>query len=161
GYKTLLIDCDFRNPALHRLFELPLEPGFCELLRDEATLDEVKRPASVTGLTFVSAGQLDPAALRLLARSRGQDIFNQLRSEFEFVIVDSSPLLPVADGLLVAQLVDGALLSLLCDVSRLPRVYEACSRLTSLGVTILGAVVNGTVDNLSDYDKRYVYSTPN
>jgi capsular exopolysaccharide synthesis family protein len=159
GYKTLLIDCDFRNPDLHRLFDQPLEPGFCELLRDECTLADVQRPSSVTGLTLISAGRLDPTALRLLARSRGEDIFNQLRGEFEFIIVDSSPLLPVADGLLVAQLVDGALLSLLCDVSRLPRVYEACSRLTSLGVTVLGAVVNGTVDNFSDYDKRYIYTS--
>src|SRR5262249_20891137 len=149
------------NPALHRLFELPLEPGFCELLRDECSLAEVERPASVSGLTFISAGRLDPAALRLLGRDRGPEIFKRLRSEYEFIIVDSSPLLPVADGLLVAKQVDGVLLSLLCDVSRLPRVYEACTRLTSLGVTVLGAVVNGTANNFSDYDKRYVYSTPN
>jgi capsular exopolysaccharide synthesis family protein len=159
GYKTLLIDCDFRNPTLHRLFEQPLGPGFCELLRDECALAEVQRPCSVSGLTFMSAGQLDQAALGLLARTRGKDIFNKLRSKFEFIIVDSSPLLPVADGLLVAQLVDGALLSLLRDVSRLPRVYQACSRLTSLGVTVLGAVVNGTVDDVFDYNSRYVYTT--
>jgi capsular exopolysaccharide synthesis family protein len=158
GYKTLLIDCDFRNPALHQLFEQPLQPGFCELLRDECNLAEAQRPSSVNGLTFISAGRIDQAALRLLARARGHELFQQFRSDFEFIIVDSSPLLPVPDGLLVAQLVDGVLISLMCDVSRLPRVYEACSRLSSLGVTVLGAVVNGTANNFSDYDKRYGYA---
>jgi capsular exopolysaccharide synthesis family protein len=158
GYKTLLIDCDFRNPALHQLFEQPLQPGFCELLRDECSLAEAQRPSSVNGLTFISAGRLDQGALRLLARARGHELFQQFRSDFEFIIVDSSPLLPVPDGLLVAQLVDGVLISLMCDVSRLPRVYDACSKLTSLGVTVLGAVVNGTANNFSDYNNRYGYA---
>jgi capsular exopolysaccharide synthesis family protein len=157
GYKTLLIDCDLRHPALHQLFEQALEPGFCELLRGECTLGQVLRPTSVAGLSFISAGRLDPEALRLLAQARGRDVLNKLRNDFEFVIVDSSPLLPVADALLVAQLVDGALLSLLCDVSRLPRVHEACARLASLGVTMLGAVVNGTVDHSADYSQNYYY----
>jgi Mrp family chromosome partitioning ATPase len=94
-----------------------------------------------------------------LAQRRGRDLLDQLRTEFEFVVVDSSPILPVADALLVAQLVDGALLSVLCDISRLPRVHDAYARLTTLGVNVLGAVVNGAADDHSDYGYGKYYTS--
>jgi polysaccharide biosynthesis transport protein len=66
-------------------------------------------------------------------------------------VVDSSPVLPVADSLMVAQQVDGVLFAILREVSRLPKVHEAYQKLVVLGVRMLGAVVNGTSGDIYGY----------
>lgn len=158
GRKTLLVDCDLRNPAAHRLFELPQAPGFSELLRGEAQVADVIRPTPAENLWLVPAGRCDAEALAILAQDGAQKLFDELRPQFDFILVDSSPVLPVADSLLLAQHVDGVLFSLLREVSRLPKVYAAYQRLAMLGVPMLGAVVNGTQADRYGYGRNYVFS---
>lgn len=144
GHRTLLVDADLRSPAVHALFDLPLGPGLCELLRGEASLDMALRPTPAPGLTLLSAGQWDAGAMQALAQGAAQDVFARLKEQYDYVIVDTSPILAVADALQIGRHVDGVLLSILRDVSRLPAVYAAYQRLTMLGIRTLGAVVSGT-----------------
>jgi capsular exopolysaccharide synthesis family protein len=141
---TLLIDCDLRNPSLHRLFDLPRQPGFSEVLRDEAPLAQAVQATHVANLSVMSAGRCDTEALQELAQDRLGTIFQQLKDQFEFIIVDSAPALPVVDSLLVGQHMDGLLLSVMHEVSSLPKVYAAYQRMELLGLRILGAVMSGT-----------------
>jgi capsular exopolysaccharide synthesis family protein len=159
GRKTVLVDCDLRKPSLHQVFELPVEKGFCELLRGEADLDEVTQPTTVDGLQVVGGGNCDALALALLARGGTSEIFAQLREQFDFVVVDSSPVLPVNDSLLVAQQADGVLFSVLRDVSRLELIEAACERLSVLSVPILGAVMTGTI-RTETYGRGHYYLAP-
>jgi Mrp family chromosome partitioning ATPase len=85
-------------------------------------------------------------------------IFDEIRPQFDFIIVDSSPVLPVADSLVLAQHVDGVLFSLLREVSRMHKVYAAYQRLAMLGVPMLGAVVNGTLEDAYHYGHSYGYT---
>jgi capsular exopolysaccharide synthesis family protein len=156
GRKTLLLDCDLRNPAAHRLFNLLPAPGFSELLRGEVSAADAIQPTGAAGLSMITAGRCDAEALHVLAQDGARKIFEQLRPQFDFVVVDSSPILPVADSLLIAQHVDGVLFAVLREVSRLPKVYAAYQRLAMLGVPILGAVVNGTLDDQYSYGSRTV-----
>jgi hypothetical protein len=78
-----------------------------------------------------------------LAQDMLHGLFEELRGQFDYVILDSCPVLPVADSLLVAQHADGVILSILGDQSRVPRVHAAQQRLAALGARVLGAVVNG------------------
>jgi capsular exopolysaccharide synthesis family protein len=157
GRRTLLVDCDLRNPAAHRLFDLPLTPGVSELLRGEVALAEAVKPTTVNGLWMVTAGRCDDRALQALAQDDIRKIFDQLKEQYEFLIVDSSPVLPVADSLLLGQHVDAVLLSILRDVSRIPMVYTAYQRLNGLGIRMLGAVVNGTREETQGYGYSYGY----
>jgi succinoglycan biosynthesis transport protein ExoP len=143
GRKTLLIDCDLRKPAAHKLFDLPLEPGFSEVLRGEVHLSDAVRPTRLSRLWLIPAGHWDAHATQALAQENVQALFEDLRGQFDFIVIDSSPVLPVADTLLIAQYVDGVVFSILRDQSRLPRVYAAYQRLAMLGVRLLGAVVHG------------------
>jgi capsular exopolysaccharide synthesis family protein len=145
GFRTLLIDADLRNPSLHRPLGLPLTAGLSELLREEARAEEAVRQTELPGLSFLPAGLWDTAALQSLARERGPALLQALEEQFDFVIIDSAPVLPVADSLLIAQHVDGVLLSLLRDVSRGDAVLAAQERLEMLGVRLVGAVVNGAL----------------
>jgi succinoglycan biosynthesis transport protein ExoP len=158
GRRTILVDSDLRNPTLHRLFERSRAPGLSELLRGEADLAAASRDTPISNLWLISAGKADTAALQALAFDTIPKLFEQLRRQYDFVIVDSCPVLPVADSLLVGQHVDAVIFSLLRQVSRLPRVYAAYQRLALLGIRMLGTVVNGTSHDLYPADYNYVAS---
>jgi succinoglycan biosynthesis transport protein ExoP len=153
--KTLFIDGDLRNPAAHRQFEQPLEPGLSEVLRGEVEFDDVIRPTAVSRLWMIPAGHWDGHAIQALAQEGVRSLFERLKEQFDFIIIDSSPVLPVADSLLIAQNVDGVIFSILRDVSRTPTVQAAYQRLASLGVRMLGAVVIGADSDIDASSRSY------
>jgi capsular exopolysaccharide synthesis family protein len=143
GRRTLLIDCDLRCPAAHQLFELPLQPGFSEALLGEVHVAEATLATSVDGLWMMPAGQWDREVIQSLAREGLRQIIDKLRHDYDFIVIDSHPVLPATDSLLIGQHVDGVLLSVMREVSRAPKVYAASQRLNALGIRVLGAVMNG------------------
>jgi capsular exopolysaccharide synthesis family protein len=153
GHKTLLLDGDLRKPAAHRVFDLPPCPGFSEFLRGEVEPAEAIRPTLVGDLNLMPAGECDGAAIELLARGGIPSLLEKLKPEFDYIVIDSSPVLPVADSLLLAQHADGVLLSLFHEVSRFPLVHAAYQKLSMIGVRMLGAVINGTHDDSYGYGK--------
>lgn len=142
GRKTLLVDGDLRRPAVHQLFELPLQPGFSEVLLGEVEVAEGVQQTTLAGLSVMSAGQWDREVLQSLARDGLEGMFEKLQEEFDFIILDSHPVLPAADALLMARQSDAVILSVLREVSQTPRVYAASRRLDAVGARVLGAVVN-------------------
>ena len=97
--KTLLVDGDLRNPAAHKVFDLPLEPGLCELLRGEANAADVVKPTLLSRLWLLPAGHWDAHAIQALAQDDVRGKLEQLKEHYDFIIIDSCPVLPVADAL--------------------------------------------------------------
>ncbi|HLN27743.1 MAG TPA: polysaccharide biosynthesis tyrosine autokinase [Gemmataceae bacterium] len=155
GRKTLLIDCDLRSPAAHRLFELSAVPGFSEVLRGEVNLTDVIHATPASNLWLIPAGRCDAQTLQSLAQDAIAPILEQLKQQYDFIVIDSSPVLPVVDALVIGQNVDVVIFSLLRDVSRIPNVYAAYQRLATLGIRMLGAVVNGVLKDA--YGASYHY----
>ncbi len=156
GRRTLLIDGDLRRPSAHRLFEMPVTPGLSEVLRGEAELDDVIRPTRVAGLWMIPAGHCDLDSIQSLASDGLRDGFTRLRDEFDFIMIDSGPVLTDSDALLFGRYADGVLLSVLRDVSRVPQVFEACERIRAVNIPLLGAVVNGvSVGKYRSYYRPY------
>jgi succinoglycan biosynthesis transport protein ExoP len=143
GRRTVLIDADLRRPSLHRVLNIAGAPGLSELLCESATLSDALRPTPAERLFVIPAGQPTDQARQWLALGRLGPILETLKEQFDFVLIDSAPVLPVTDTLMIGQEVDGVIFAVLRDVSRLPKVYEAYRRLTNLDVRVLGAVVNG------------------
>src|SRR5579883_3142986 len=156
GRRTLLVDSDLRNPTLHRLFQRNRTPGLSELLRGEVDLAGIICDTEIPNLQLIAAGKAETVALQALAFDVIPKLFEQLRPQYDFILVDSCPVLPVADAMLVGQHVDAVIFSLLRDVSRLPRVQAAYQRLALLGIRMLGAVVNGTQHDRYPADYHYV-----
>ena len=147
GRRTLLMDADIRSPGVHRVFEMPPDPGLCELLRGEAERDAAIHPTRTANLWLMPAGRCDLRSVQALSSSYLGTIIAALSSQFDYVIIDSGPVLKVADPLLIGQHVDAAIVSALRDTSRVPNIYEAVERLRSVGITVLGSVVNGVKDD--------------
>ncbi len=160
GRRTLLIDCDLRRPALHQLFEQTLQPGFSEVLLGEVELPDAVRPTTTDDhLWLMPAGQWDREVIQELARDNLTGLLERLKEEFDFIVVDSHPVLPATDSLLIGQHVDAVILSLLRNVSQAPRVYAAYQRLATLSIRVFGAVVNGMPSE--GYEHGYNYSFTN
>jgi capsular exopolysaccharide synthesis family protein len=159
GLRTLLIDADLRRPMMHRLFDRPLSPGLSELLRGAVDLDDVIWPTPLQDLTILTAGRCDRPTLRILSQGGVAPVFDRLKSRFDVIIVDSSPVLPVADAMQIARYVDTTLFSIFRDHSRKTKVKAAFERLQRLGVPVLGAVVTGALDGAyrSDDYGPYAY----
>ncbi len=153
GRSSLLVDCDLRRPGIHKVYDLPVSPGLCEVLRGEAQLDSVIQATGTDGLSVIPAGRVSQSTLKKLAQGEDQAVFDELKKRFDFVTVDSSPVLPVNDSLLIAQHVDAVVLAIRRDVSRHSKVDATCRRLSMLGIPLLGAVVIGLDDG--SYDFRY------
>ncbi|HET6575592.1 MAG TPA: polysaccharide biosynthesis tyrosine autokinase [Fimbriiglobus sp.] len=142
GHRTLLIDGDLRRPTVHHSLSLPPGLGLSDYLAGRADLSQVLRPSTTPGLTAVTGGRWHPAAPHALSTPRWEELLAQAVVEYDYVIIDSAPVLPVADTLLMARKVDGVLLSVMRDVSELPAVKDALAQLALVGTRVLGVVIN-------------------
>jgi capsular exopolysaccharide synthesis family protein len=156
GFRTLVIDGDLRRPAIHSLLHLAPTPGLCEVLRGEATAATAFQPSGIDRLTVLPAGRWSPAIAELLARHAWPALLAQLRREFDFILIDTAPVLPVVDTLLLGRATDGAIVAVLRGQSQLPAVYAAQQRLARVGIRTFGAVVNGVPNDT--YRGRYNYA---
>ena len=149
------VDFDLRRPAFDEVFSLPLEPGVSEILRGESELGDAIHTTGTENLSVVTAGRWDRHALAALANGASGPLFDELRSECEFLVVDSSPILPVADTRIVSQHVDAVVLSVFRDVSQAPKVQAACEILEAFGVRSVEAVVTGSSERPREHDMDY------
>ena len=160
GLTTLLIDADLRRPSLGEILEVPEGPGLAEVLLGEADPEAAMVVIGNAGgfhLLPAGGGGHDPS--RLLQGERLGQLLASLREAFDIVLIDAPPVLPVPDALLVGRWTDGAVVAVRHDSSRFPLVERAQKRLTSIGVPLLGAVVNGVRPAESSYGAYDYYAT--
>ncbi|MCX7699949.1 MAG: hypothetical protein N2039_03650, partial [Gemmataceae bacterium] len=133
------------------LIGMPHAPGWSEILRGELNVADAIRSTHLENLFFIPAGECDPIALKTLVQEELGQVLNWLRSQFDFVVVDTCPVLPVVDALLLGRHMDGVIFSVLNEVSQIPKIYIATQRVAQLGIRTLGAVVNGIRDDKYGY----------
>lgn len=152
GLLTLLVDADLRRPSLGDLLEVPEGPGLSEVLAGEVEPEAAMVViGNAGGFHLLPAGQPGHDPSRLLHGERLGQLVGRFRSTFDIVIIDAPPVLAVPDALLLGRWTDGAILAVRHDTSRFPLVERANRRLTSVGVPVLGAVVNGVRTMESNY----------
>jgi capsular exopolysaccharide synthesis family protein len=160
GLTTLLVDADLRRPSLGELLEVPEGPGLAEVLLEECRPEDAMVVIGNAGgfhLLPAGSGGHDPS--RLLQGERLGQLIARLREAFDVVLIDAPPVLPVPDALLIGRWTDGAIVAVRHDSSRFPLVERAQKRLTSIGVPLLGAVVNGVRPAESSYGAYDYYAS--
>lgn len=150
GRRTLLVDFDLRRPMLHQVYQVPIGPGLGELLSggELSEFGDYLHETMTENLWLIPAGARRQAALAALSDERVAELFQEFKEHFEFIIVDGPPVLLVVDTRLVARHADGVVISMLRDVSELPKVKAACQLLQSYRVQILGGVVIGAAGDV-------------
>jgi succinoglycan biosynthesis transport protein ExoP len=141
--RTLLLDGDLRHPSAHMALDLELRAGLPELLRGEMGNDEAVQPTSIEGLFAVTGGACDYVAISALSRPELARIVRGYRESFDHVVIDAGPVLEASDALLLGQQSDAVILATMLDVSRVPKITAAVDRMRSVGVRLLGVIVNG------------------
>ncbi len=157
GMSTVLIDSDFRRAKLCTLLDVPEGLGLSDVLRDKATVDEVVIPIQGGVFDLLSAGTPIQDTGRLLHNPKFGQLISQLRQHYDLIIIDSPPVLPVPDALILGRWADGAVIAARFDISRFPQVERARRQLDNAGIAVLGTVINGMRHSASYYG-RYTYS---
>jgi len=148
GRRTLLIDGDIRNPQQHHVFGMSGNTGLCEVLRGQVSPADATQATQVDGLWAMFGGRCNHQSLRALSTDALPSLMNELRSQYDFIVIDAGPVLTGAEPMLIGQYADAALLSVRRDVSQLPKVHAANERLESVGIYVMGAIVNGTASEI-------------
>ena len=143
GKSVLLIDADFRRPRLHRLFNLTPGCGIASILAGATQAEAAIRKTLVPNLEVLCCGSRPSNPADLFSAPQFSQLLETLRSRYDFIIIDSPPVLAVSDPTIVAPCVDGVVLVLRLTRAGRPAAERAKELLASVGATILGVVVNG------------------
>ena len=141
GKRTLLIDADMRRPSLHRHLDLENERGLSTLLTSHEPLADIQVPSGLENLSMVLAGPVPPSPTELLSTARFEELLQEAARSYDIVIVDSPPILGLADSPLMAALVDGVVFVVEADRSRRGSLKAALRRLRAMRPILLGAVL--------------------
>jgi polysaccharide biosynthesis transport protein len=158
GRRVLLVDGDLRRPRLGKLFGLQFATGLSDALLDEGTgnitLDSVIRPSTVPGL-YVLPGGSEPANISKLLHSTHLDnLMERARAEYDFVLIDTPPMMGMADARLLSRNADGVILICRSGETSPEQLTEAKERLAEDGTPVIGTILNGC--DLRIEDPSYV-----
>ena len=142
GQRVLHIDADMRRPRVHEIFEVTQEPGLSNLLVGDCKPSEAVRKTSVQNLWILPAGMIPPNPAELLGSRRCTDYFTTLREHFDWVVIDSPPVLAVADASVLSNAATGVIFVVGADQTTRQTAKAAIEQLQSVGARLIGAVLN-------------------
>src|SRR5215211_8808762 len=147
---VLIIDCDLRKPVMHRFFGLRNLSGIVDVLVGERSLQEVYQ-SKMEGLTILPVGSKPPNPSELLGARRFSELLASLREEFDYVLIDASPVGLVSDPAILATQGDGVLLVSDAQNTRKGSVRQAMRSLEAVGANVLGTVMNNVETSEAGY----------
>ncbi|MGE0378605.1 MAG: polysaccharide biosynthesis tyrosine autokinase, partial [Planctomycetaceae bacterium] len=142
GKRVLLIDADMRRPCVHELFGLDQDVGLSEALQREIEWINAVKPTAVDRLCVLTAGQVPENPAELLSISDLEGLLQAARTEFDYVFIDTPPLLAVSDPCIISPHVDGMLLVVRMQKNSRPAVVRAKDMLNAHGVEVYGIIAN-------------------
>src|SRR5579875_3316672 len=158
--RILLADFDFRRPSVDKTFQIDCAPGITDYLRGQAKLSDILRRLAGTNLYILTAGDVVPNPLELLNLKSCRALIDALRNHFDWVVLDSPPLLFAADANLLSTMCDGTILVVRIGSTTFDSVSRALQSLCENNV--LGIVVNGARrgELYSKYNYYHDYYSP-
>ncbi|CAA7603170.1 CobQ/CobB/MinD/ParA nucleotide binding domain protein [Acididesulfobacillus acetoxydans] len=157
GQRVLIIDGDLRNPTQHKLFGLSNLEGLSTALVQEKAIRELIRETKFTGLTVLSSGPIPPNPAELLNSKRMKRFLEEAAEEFDTILIDTPPVIAVADASILAQSVDGVILVLASGEVNREYALRAKEQLEKVGAKLLGAVLNKVEMKTREHYYYYYY----
>ncbi|MCU1698696.1 MAG: lipopolysaccharide biosynthesis [Mycobacterium sp.] len=157
-HTVALVDGDLRRPQLDKYLDLVGSVGFSTLLANQATIAEVLQKTRFPGITVLTSGSVPPNPSELLGSQAAKKTLAELRAHFDYVVVDSSPLLAVTDAAVLAAAADGVLIMARYGETKRDRLNQAVANLESVSAPLLGAVMTmAPARGGASYSYRYNY----
>jgi capsular exopolysaccharide synthesis family protein len=160
GGRVLLVDADMRRPGIAKALKLSLDKGLSGILTgayeyDPGLLFKIER---VEGLSLLPCGPIPPNPAELLCSMKMDTLIKRLRQDYDHIIFDSPPVLPITDATILSSLVDGVLIVVECEMTTRAALSRACGVIEHAGGKIIGTVLN-KVDVRRDgyYGYRYYH----
>jgi len=156
GKKVIIVDCDLRKPSIHRKFNISNLCGLSEVMIGKEPLDNAIQKYK-SNLHILTSGKIPPNPAEMINSTTMSNLLEELKEEYDIVIIDSSPLEAVTDGQILSTKVDGTILVLKAGKSKIESVKEAKNLLNKVGANIIGLVINQVNNSNKKYD--YYYGT--
>ena len=165
GKSVLLVDGDLRRPALHQVFSLANQRGLSSLLTSLDPLESAVQPTAEPRLSVLPSGPVPPSPTELIASNRFRALIDQMVEKFDVVVIDSPPILGLADAPTMAALADGVVFVVEAGRSRRGALKAALRRLRAMRPNLLGGVLTKfdttrAANKYSDYYGSHYYEYP-
>jgi len=152
--KTCLVDADMRKPMISRIFDAPPTTSWIYALAGTRTLEQVLlTPPGRANLSVLASSMRPSNPSELIGSPKMAELLGELKSRFDYVVIDSPPSIPFSDARELSRLVDGVLLVGRCGLTTRRAIVRCIEGLQEIGANILGVVVNGM--DFSSPDYRY------
>lgn len=159
GKRVVLVDADLRRPQVfHRAGGMG-DVGFTNYLKGDGTIDDLLQPSEVDGLQILASGPQPPNPAELLGSKKAGEGIETLSTMFDYVIIDSPPLLPVTDAAVLAQWADGVILVARANQSRVPDIHSAIAQLEAGQTALVGVVLTDVPTRGGAYKYGYYYTS--
>ncbi|EID16745.1 polysaccharide biosynthesis tyrosine autokinase [Mycolicibacterium phlei] len=155
---VVIVDGDLRRPRVSSYLGLVETVGFSTALAGSASLSDVIQKTRFTGLSALTSGTIPPNPSELLGSQAAKKVLDELREQFDYVIIDSSPLLAVTDAAILAANADGVLIMARFGQTKREQLGHAVGHLKDVGAPLLGAVFTMTPLRGSSYNYNYNYN---
>lgn len=142
GHKTLLLDCDMRKPSVHKKLKISNMTGLSDILVEETLLNKAINKGPVENLDVVTAGTRPPNPAELLSSQRMMKFLEEVEKEYEYIIIDTPPVLMVTDAQVLSKYADGTLLVVASGEAEKDAVKRAKELLDKVNANIVGVVLN-------------------
>jgi capsular exopolysaccharide synthesis family protein len=144
GQRVIVVCCDLRRPRLHEFFDVSHDIGFTSVLLGEVPLSQALQPSGTDGRLFVlPSGPPPPNPSELLASRRAAELFELLAGRADLLLIDSPPVLPVTDALVISGFVDATLVVGTAGVTAKRGLHAAVTALRQVDAPLIGSVLNG------------------
>ncbi|OGF65051.1 MAG: hypothetical protein A2Y62_16615 [Candidatus Fischerbacteria bacterium RBG_13_37_8] len=154
--KVILLDCDLRNPMIHKIFKQDNSSGVSSLLLQQKKLSELIIPTPITNLSIMTAGHRAPRPAELLSLPAFKQLLDELKKQYDIIILDSPPIVPIADTSIIAPSADMTILVLLNEGTPRKSATLAINRLRSINCDIFGCMLNSVdFEGRSNYYYKY------
>ncbi|WP_440905378.1 GumC family protein [Catenovulum sp. SX2] len=158
--KTLLLEADLRRPSLATALELKgLNSGLSDVLATNCTLEQAIIHQNDSNLDVLVAGYIAPNPLELLGSNKFKSLLIELANRYDKIVIDTPPVLPVTDSLVLAQLVDSTIYVLKADSSKVNIVNKGLERLAEADIQVAGVVLNEVNMKNNFFERHYGYAS--
>ncbi|MGC4043244.1 MAG: polysaccharide biosynthesis tyrosine autokinase [Armatimonas sp.] len=155
--RVILIDADLRRPRQHKLLQVEARPGLTDLLLGTHSLDQVLRPSGVEGVSLITSGTPSTIPTELIGSPEMEQLLEKLKAQSDIVVIDTAPVLAVADTCALAHATDGVLLVIWAGETKRAHVQRTADLLKRCRAQVVGTVLN-CMPMPGYYGKYYVLS---